>query len=199
MESHQQAIERMINEYRAISKAVPVPVRLFDAIASGMQSIDGFRIDNVATQAARQLAPNVIVVFGEDESQKYAKLEYGGRVSIGVFTKPNCDTYLLSKPEALLRYFEEGYSLTQDDLEKLRFVVSKGVMCYDLNDIEAVYTEKIETRQEALKASMAQEGNNPRIIDIGPTYLASHGSWLKWRKSIDQSGSCCSPNAHRTG
>ncbi len=133
----------------------PVTLQVFDEIVDRLIAT-GVVVDMEATTAARNLAPNVVVVVKTDgdevgEELEYVKMDRDGAITYWGYYTPDCDTQLISRSAALDLFDEyDPCRITVDDLQGLRFVHRDGDlrMFYDEDDIYEIHTDKEAARKK---------------------------------------------------
>lgn len=148
MEKHMEIIEDILKLSRNISEpGKGVSLGIFDLMVSEMVG-RGVQVDQAATQAARALAPNVIVVIEVDGELEYISIDIDGDLNVCTYCGPNCDTQLISEPEALENWDSNPDKVNSNDLAKLRFIVQEGVKYYDEEDVYLIESRKEQARKD---------------------------------------------------
>ena len=157
MEAYIEAIKNVIDQWKQAHPYSLVPVELFDAIAKDNSLLrDGCRIYHEATEAARHVAPNVIVVFfwtehiadSKMEYELYTKLEIDGTITCHDYQYLETDTILITTTEALESYDDdEPDHITVDDLKLLRKIVHDDKEYFEGEDLYFIFQQKQDARK----------------------------------------------------
>ncbi|QEM66715.1 hypothetical protein FO488_00130 [Geobacter sp. FeAm09] len=152
MEKHMKIIQEMLEVWKdtayVAENMLPfIPVQLFDGMVERMVK-EGVHVDQAATQQARALAPNVIVVIEVDGDLEYLKMDSLGNIEQIGYDLPNCDTVLVAADKIDFIYGDGPNRITKEDLKTLRHVVREDKWLYDYEDIYCLLEEK-ETARKA--------------------------------------------------
>lgn len=121
----------------------------FDSLTAQLVEA-GIPVDEERTRTVRELSPNAVAVFvDEDEQMNYILWDSaGGEFNIFSYDDGLQIVGLLSAEEALKRYdFDDEAPLAPQDLAPLRFIVKDGIRYYDSDDVYQVQRKKEEARE----------------------------------------------------
>ena len=151
MEEYNKLISRIGSLITAWNSVLTHSDELFDFVVSRLTD-EGFSVDQAATQAARQSAPNVIVVVALEGGLHYVKIDLDGDLDGDLYADgyngPDCDTQLISESKALEKWDLDLDKISSEELATLRFVMRDGAKFYDEDEIYLFEHRKREAREK---------------------------------------------------